>query len=132
MATIMKISEMYDKDVFTDAGAYFGKVSDVVLGKFMIHGWVIKSTPQSMLREALSNVRAVIVPHKAVRAIGDIVIISQNIELGRAQEDTEDMQEGGHDEMPSAQMPAQAPSAPAQAPQQQQPMGGYPRSPFRF
>ncbi|MFH0961201.1 MAG: PRC-barrel domain-containing protein [archaeon] len=130
MATIMKISEMYDKDVFTDAGAYFGKVSDVVLGKFMIHGWVIKSTPQSMLRESLSNVRAVIVPHKAVRAIGDIVIISQNIELGRAQEDvSDDSAEGGHGEESLSQMP-QVPQAPA--PASQPPMGGYPRSPFRF
>jgi sporulation protein YlmC with PRC-barrel domain len=125
MATIMKISEMYDKDVFTDAGVYFGKVSDVVLGKFMIHGWVIKSTPQSMLRESLANVRAVIVPHKAVRAIGDIVIISQNIELGRAQEDTEEVT-------------AEEPSAPEPAPEQMSapPMaGGYPQrpqSPFRF
>lgn len=129
MATIMKISEMYDKDVFTDAGAYFGKVSDVVLGKFMIHGWVIKSTPQSMLRESLSNVRAVIVPHKAVRAIGDIVIISQNIELGRAQEDVSDDQpaEVGHSEDLS-----QMPQAPAPVQPQQPPMGGYPRSPFRF
>jgi sporulation protein YlmC with PRC-barrel domain len=123
MASIMKISEMYDKDVFTDAGAYFGKVSDVVLGKFMIHGWVIKSTPQSMLRESLANVRAVIVPHKAVRAIGDIVIISQNIELGRAQEDME--------EAPVEETAAPAPEpAPAPAPMP----GGYPapRSPFRF
>lgn len=131
MATIMKISEMYDKDVFTDAGAYFGKVSDVVLGKFMIHGWVIKSTPQSMLRESLSNVRAVIVPHKAVRAIGDIVIISQNIELGRAQEDTDEEREGT-EEMQLPQAPAQMPQAPAPQAPQQQPMGGYPRSPFRF
>ncbi len=129
MAAIMKISEMYDKDVFTDAGAYFGKVSDVVLGKFMIHGWVIKSTPQSMLRETLANVRAVIVPHKAVRAIGDIVIISQNIELGKASEDTEDVSEDAGAEAPSE--PAPAPMMPPQPPSGGYP-GGTPRSPFRF
>lgn len=84
MVSIMRITEMYDKDVFTDAGEYFGKVADIVLGKFMISGWVIKSTPTSMLRESLGNVKAVIVPHKAVKAIGDIVIISHNIELSKS------------------------------------------------
>ena len=116
MASIMRISEMYDKDVFTDAGRYFGKVSDVVLGKFMIHGWVIRATPQSLLKESLGDVRAVIVPHKAVKAIGDIMIISQHIELGRKEEE----------EMPDNK-PAPAPMAAEPAPQPP-----ARRSPFRF
>lgn len=121
---------MYDKDVFTDAGYFFGKISDVVLGKFMIHGWVIKATPSSMLRESMGSVRAVIVPHKAVRAIGDIVVISHNIELTReaAGEETGQGQMG---EAETTMMPTQqqAPmSSPYGAPPQQPPQ----RAPFRF
>lgn len=120
---------MYDKDVFTDAGYFFGKISDVVLGKFMIHGWVIKATPSSMLRESMGSVRAVIVPHKAVRAIGDIVLISHNIELTR---------ESGGEETGAAQMGTEAEAT--MAPQQQAPPQspyGTPqqppqRAPFRF
>lgn len=123
----MRISEMYDKDVFTDAGYFFGKISDVVLGKFMIHGWVIKATPSSMLRESMGSVRAVIVPHKAVRAIGDIVLISHNIELTRESggEDTSQAQMGTEAEVPTVQQPTMAPQygTPTQPPQ---------RAPFRF
>lgn len=125
--SIMRISEMYDKDVFTDAGYFFGKISDVVLGKFMIHGWVIKATPSSMLRESMGSVRAVIVPHKAVRSIGDIVLISHNIELTR---------ESGGEDVSQAQMGgAEATMAPSQqpmAPQYGQPVQPPQRAPFRF
>ena len=79
----MRISEMYDKDVYTDAGDFFGKVSDVVLGKYMIHGWIIRSTPGSLLQKSYGSVRAVIVPHKAVKAAGDIMIISHSIEISK-------------------------------------------------
>lgn len=120
MISVMRISEMYDKDVFTDAGEYFGKISDVILGKFMIHGWVIRSTPQSMLKEALSNVHAVIVPHKAVRAIGDIVIISHNIEISKS----ESADEGEE----TAEVAPQAPPAP----QQPRPQMQAPQPPRRY
>ncbi len=128
--SIMRISEMYDKDVFTDAGYFFGKISDVVLGKFMIHGWVIKATPSSMLRESMGSVRAVIVPHKAVRSIGDIVLISHNIELTRESQgdDVSQAQMGGAGEA-EATMASQQQQAPQYgAPPQQPPQ----RAPFRF
>jgi len=129
MISIMRVTEMYDKDVFTDAGEYFGKVDDVVLGKFMINGWVIKSTPNSLLREALGDVRAVIVPHKAVKAVGDVVLISHDIELSTGEEVAE---EGGVEE----KVPPKTgfPSSFQQPPQQQPPSGGGPARavPFRF
>lgn len=83
---MMKISETYDKEVYTDDGVYFGKIGDVVLGKYMIHGWVVKSTPNSLLQRTLGGVKAVIVPHKAVRAIGDIMIIVHSIEISEESE----------------------------------------------
>ena len=133
MVAIMRISEMYDKDVFTDAGKYFGKVSDVVLGKFMIHGWVIKSTPQSILKESLGNVRAVIVPHKAVKAIGDVVIISQHIELGKEDEEAELPEEEGEGASEAKDTPLPVQETPQ--PRSPSPFGGPSsggQSPFRF
>ncbi len=82
---MMRISEVYDKEVYTDDGVYFGKVSDVVLGKYMVHGWVVKSTPSSLLKRTLGGVKGVIVPHKAVKAIGDIMIIVHSIEISEEQ-----------------------------------------------
>lgn len=81
VVTIKRLSDIYDIDVFTDAGMYFGKIGDAVLGKYMINGWVVKSTPDSLLSKALKNVRAVIVPHKAVKAVGDVMIISHSMEF---------------------------------------------------
>jgi sporulation protein YlmC with PRC-barrel domain len=89
--SVMKISETYDKEVYTDDGVYFGKIGDVVLGKYMIHGWVVKSTPNSLLQRTLGGVKAVIVPHKAVKAIGDIMIIVHSIEIS---EESEGVQAG--------------------------------------
>lgn len=83
---IKRLSDIYDVDVYTDAGMYFGKVGDAVLGKYMVNGWVVKSTPDSLLTKALKNVRAVIVPHKAVKSIGDIMIISHSMEFSSKDE----------------------------------------------
>ena len=129
MISIMRVTEMYDKDVFTDAGEYFGKVDDVVLGKFMINGWIIKSTPNSLLREALGDVRAVIVPHKAVRAVGDVILISHDIELSTGEE-VEGGNEGKEEQVPSSK--TGLPSF--QQPSQQPPAGSGPARavPFRF
>jgi sporulation protein YlmC with PRC-barrel domain len=86
-STIMQISETYDKEVYTDDGVYFGKIGDVVLGKYMIHGWVVKATSNSLLQRTLGGVKAVIVPHKAVKAIGDIMIIIHSIEISSEEQD---------------------------------------------
>jgi sporulation protein YlmC with PRC-barrel domain len=53
----------------------------------MIHGWVIKATTSSLLQRTLGGVKAVIVPHKAVKAIGDIMIIVHSIEISQESEE---------------------------------------------
>jgi sporulation protein YlmC with PRC-barrel domain len=87
--TIMKISETYDKEVYTDDGIFFGKIGDAVLGKYMIHGWVVKATSSSLLQRTLGGVKAVIVPHKAVKAVGDIMIIVHSIEISQEADESE-------------------------------------------
>jgi sporulation protein YlmC with PRC-barrel domain len=83
---IKRISEVYEKDVFTDGGLFFGKVNDAIVGRYLINGWVIRATPNSYLTKILKDVKAVIVPHKAVKAIGDIMLVSHNMELTKETE----------------------------------------------
>ena len=75
------ITAAYGKAVYTDEGYLFGKVMDVVIGKYAISGWVVNIPPESILKKSAPSVKAVIVPHKAVRAVGDILIISSKLNI---------------------------------------------------
>jgi len=75
------ITETYGKAVYTDEGFLFGRVQDVVVGKYAITGWVVAVPPESILKRTVPNVKAVIVPHKAVKAVGDILLISSKLEV---------------------------------------------------
>jgi sporulation protein YlmC with PRC-barrel domain len=75
------LNQTYGKAVYNDEGFLFGRVHDVVLGKFSIQGWVVSIPPESVLKKAAQTVKAVIVPHKAVKATGDILIISSRLEV---------------------------------------------------
>lgn len=75
------ISETYGRTVYTDDGNFFGKVQDAVVGKYSVHGWVVQITPESVLKKTVPTVKAVVVPHKAVRAIGDVFLISGALDV---------------------------------------------------
>ncbi len=75
------ITQTYGKTVYTDDGYLFGRVQDVVLGKYAIQGWVVSIPPESVLKRSVPTVKAVVVPHKAVRAIGDVLLISSRLEV---------------------------------------------------
>lgn len=75
------ITQTYGKAVYNDEGYMFGRVQDVVLSKYTIKGWVVGIPPESVLKRAVPSVKAVVVPHKAVKATGDIVIISSKLEV---------------------------------------------------
>ena len=77
------ITQTYGKSVYTDEGHFFGKVRDVVIGKYAIHGWIVSIPPESTLKKTVPTVRAVIVPHKAVKAVGDILITNSRLEIPR-------------------------------------------------
>ncbi|MBS3162973.1 PRC-barrel domain-containing protein [Candidatus Woesearchaeota archaeon] len=73
------ITEVYNIQVFTDAGDYFGDVEEAVLQlPNKVAGWRIKSTKNSYLSRVLGGARGVVVPHQLVKAIGDVMIISRN------------------------------------------------------
>ena len=72
------ITEIYGKEVFTDAGQTFGVVEEAIIAGNKIHSWRIKATRGSFLSRVLSGARGVIVPHQLVKAVNDVMIISRN------------------------------------------------------
>ncbi|HII30311.1 hypothetical protein COT48_02355 [Candidatus Woesearchaeota archaeon CG08_land_8_20_14_0_20_47_9] len=77
MLKMKHVSEIYDMKVFTDAGDYFGDVEEAIVTMSRIFGWKVKATKNSFLNKVLGNAKGVIVPQQLVKAIGDIMIISQ-------------------------------------------------------
>ncbi len=72
---IEKITSVLGMKVFTDAGAYFGEIEEANLFENKVDGWRIRVDPT--LSNLFGGARGVIIPHRFVRAVGDICIISQ-------------------------------------------------------
>ncbi len=77
MADERAMTEIQGRDIFTDRGAYCGKVTDVEfdLSKFRLRAVVVDAAKGSFLANVVGGKRGVIVPYSMVKAIGDIVII---------------------------------------------------------
>jgi sporulation protein YlmC with PRC-barrel domain len=75
---IKNITDLYNVQVFTDSGDYFGDIEEAVLTNNKINGWRIRATRESFLSRILGGAKGVIVPHQLVKAIGDIMIISKS------------------------------------------------------
>ena len=78
MLKVKKITHVYEMKVFTDAGEYFGDVEESILTMNKVFGWRVRATRNSSLHKLLGGAKGVIVPHRLVRAIGDIMIISKS------------------------------------------------------
>lgn len=72
-----RITDIYNKLVYTDTGEYFGDVEESILTNNKIFGWKVKATKNSYLSKVLGGAKGVIVPHQLVKSIGDVVIISK-------------------------------------------------------
>jgi len=87
---IKNITDLYNVQVFTDMGDYFGDVEEAVLTNNKINGWRIRATRESFLSRILGGAKGVIVPHQLVKAIGDIMIISKSAVPSYEEEDSEE------------------------------------------
>jgi sporulation protein YlmC with PRC-barrel domain len=74
---VKQISDVYDMQVYTDTGDYFGDIEESILTTNKVFGWRIKATKNSFLNKVLGGAKGVIVPHQLVKAVGDIMIISK-------------------------------------------------------
>lgn len=94
MLRTKKISDVFDMEVFTDSGEYFGDIEESILTHNKIFGWRVKATKRSYLSKMLGGAKGVIVPHQLVKAVGDIMIISkaaiQSYEEEEKEEKTEE------------------------------------------
>lgn len=77
MLKTKSITEVYNMQVFTDNGEYFGDVEEAVLGQNQVSSWRIKATRNSFLSRILGGAKGVVVPHQLVKAIGDVMIIAK-------------------------------------------------------
>jgi len=72
----MRVSQAYDKQVYTEDGIYLGKVEEALIqDNSRIYGWQVR-LENPKIKEALRG-KGIIVPHTLVRAIGDIMIIAR-------------------------------------------------------
>lgn len=78
MLKIKNVSDVYEMKVFTDLGDYFGDIEESILTTNKVFGWRIKATKNSFLSKILGGAKGVIVPHRLVKAVGDIMIISKS------------------------------------------------------
>lgn len=89
MLKMRKISECYTLKVFTSDGMYFGDIEEAILTQNKIYGWRVAATRTSFLSKVLGSAKGVIVPHQLVKAIGDIMIISNAAVPAPVEEDSE-------------------------------------------
>ena len=78
MLKVKKVTDLFNMKVFTDSGEYFGDIEESVLLMGKVAGWRVRATRNSSLHKLLGGAKGVIVPHRLVRAIGDIMIISKS------------------------------------------------------
>ena len=72
---IKKISEIVGLKVYTDSGDFFGEIEEANLIENKVDGWRIRVG--SSISSIIGGARGVIIPHRFVRAISDIIIINK-------------------------------------------------------
>ena len=77
MLKLKKMTQVYDMKVFTDGGDYFGDIEESIITSNKVFGWKVRATRGSSLAKILGGAKGVIVPHRMVKAVGDIMIISR-------------------------------------------------------
>ena len=75
MLSLKLISEMYDMEVYTESGNFFGVVEEVILTSSKVEKWQFLSAKKSILKKLVGSAKGVTVPHNLVMAIKDIMII---------------------------------------------------------
>lgn len=87
MLKIKQITDVFDMQVFTDTGDYFGDVEEAILQGNKVYGWRIRATRNSFLTKLLGGAKGVVVPHNLVKAIGDVMVVSKSAVPSYEEED---------------------------------------------
>ena len=90
MIKTKKVTEIFQMPVYTDEGDYFGDVEEAILLGNKVNAWRIRATKHSKLGRLLTGAKGASVPHQLVRAIGDIMIVSNAaLPTGEGDDDVE-------------------------------------------
>lgn len=73
---LKNVGSTYGLRVYTDSGSYFGDVDEAIVQDNRIVGWRVKANSSSNLSKMIKGAKGAIIQHNLVRAIDDIVIIS--------------------------------------------------------
>jgi len=75
--TVKNISDVFNKDVFTNRGVFCGRVSDIDINltKFRINSLIVETGKGSFLSDMIGSKKGVIIPYTLVINVGDVVII---------------------------------------------------------
>lgn len=89
---VKSFSDITRKDVFTNKGAYCGKVTDIGLDldKFRVKSLVIDAVRGSHLASMVGDKKGVIIPFTMVQSVGDVVIIKHIAASSVAEEEEEE------------------------------------------
>jgi sporulation protein YlmC with PRC-barrel domain len=89
---LKKVTSTYGLKVYTDTGSYFGDVNEAVIQDNRIVGWRVKAGSSSSLSKMIKGAKGAVIQHDLVRAIDDIVIIS-NIVSSPSEEESHTQQQ---------------------------------------
>jgi sporulation protein YlmC with PRC-barrel domain len=75
MVSIKEVTDVIERDVFTNKGYYLGKLKDleIDLTTFRLKSIVVETAANSEMGKLL-GAKKVIIPYSVVQAVGDVVI----------------------------------------------------------
>ena len=94
--TIRRITDFFEREVFTTKGQYCGRVKDVEidLAKGRVRAIVVEAAKGTLLEAMLGGKKSIVVPYSLLSSFGDIVLIKFEItELKRALPEEEKKEE---------------------------------------
>jgi len=79
--TIKRITDFFEREVFTTKGQYCGRVKDVEidLTKGRVRAIVVEAAKGTLLEAMLGGKKSIVVPYSLLSSFGDIVLIKFEI-----------------------------------------------------
>jgi sporulation protein YlmC with PRC-barrel domain len=96
VVTIKRITDFFEREVFTTKGQYCGRVKDVEidLTKGRVRAIVVEAAKGTLLEAMLGGKKSIVVPYSLLSSFGDIVLIKFEIsELKKALPEEEKKEE---------------------------------------
>ncbi len=102
--TRRELTSFVGRDVYSSNGTYIGEVEDVKLdvGRETVTGLAIGNLNGDLFTAANRGARGVIVPYRWVRAVDDVILVSEIVERTQEEGESEDESEAEEEEEAAA------------------------------